>query len=198
MIRNWISAIWLVGAVLGVPCLGQAPSSGGQAQGSYTPPPCTGVFADVPCSAQFADWIEQLNRDYITSGCGTGLSAVIAYSSLEATRARALVTGPAGSINRAMELYSCSGTILASEAYASGGDSSYGLYCDASSGSYNVTVDSSSLFGATASIRGDSEFTVLVGVSKLAGGGVDPNGGTVRCVACYNGLYLSAGLLACP
>jgi hypothetical protein len=36
----------------------------------YTPPPCTGVFADVPCPSLFADWIEQLAEALVTSGCG--------------------------------------------------------------------------------------------------------------------------------
>jgi hypothetical protein len=38
----------------------------------YTPPPCTGIFADVACAPQpdFAvDWIEQLSRDGISAGC---------------------------------------------------------------------------------------------------------------------------------
>ena len=40
----------------------------------YTPPPCTppGVFADVACPSQFADWIEALLAEGITSGCGGG------------------------------------------------------------------------------------------------------------------------------
>jgi len=38
----------------------------------YTPPPCEGLFPDVPCSNQFAPWIEQLYRDRITAGCGNG------------------------------------------------------------------------------------------------------------------------------
>ncbi len=36
----------------------------------YTPPPCTGVFDDVPCSSGFAPWIEQLAEEGITGGCG--------------------------------------------------------------------------------------------------------------------------------
>ena len=36
----------------------------------YTPPPCTGVFADVPCGSGFAIWIEQLAAEGITGGCG--------------------------------------------------------------------------------------------------------------------------------
>lgn len=41
---------------------------------SYTPPPCTGaVFADVACPGPYADWIEALYNDGITSGCGTGI-----------------------------------------------------------------------------------------------------------------------------
>lgn len=35
----------------------------------YVPPHCTGVFADVACPSPFADWIEQLYNEGITSGC---------------------------------------------------------------------------------------------------------------------------------
>jgi streptogramin lyase len=39
---------------------------------SYTPPACTGVFGDVACPSQFADWIERLAAEAITGGCGGG------------------------------------------------------------------------------------------------------------------------------
>jgi hypothetical protein len=39
---------------------------------SFTPPACTGIFADVPCPSQFADWIEDLAAEGITAGCGGG------------------------------------------------------------------------------------------------------------------------------
>jgi hypothetical protein len=39
---------------------------------SYTPPRCTGIFADVPCPSLFADWIEQLKAENVTTGCGNG------------------------------------------------------------------------------------------------------------------------------
>jgi len=38
----------------------------------YVAPACTGVFPDVPCPSQFADWIEQLFAEQITGGCGGG------------------------------------------------------------------------------------------------------------------------------
>ncbi len=38
----------------------------------FTPPACSGVFADVPCSNPFAPWIEQLAAENITGGCGSG------------------------------------------------------------------------------------------------------------------------------
>jgi streptogramin lyase len=38
----------------------------------YTPPPCVGLFNDVPCPSQFADYIEQLAAEGITAGCGGG------------------------------------------------------------------------------------------------------------------------------
>ncbi|HKD19159.1 MAG TPA: S-layer homology domain-containing protein, partial [Thermoanaerobaculia bacterium] len=36
----------------------------------YLPPACQGVFPDVPCPSQFADWIEELAAEGITAGCG--------------------------------------------------------------------------------------------------------------------------------
>ena len=41
---------------------------------SYVPPACTGLFADVSCAPPkhpFVDWIEQLAREGITSGCAS-------------------------------------------------------------------------------------------------------------------------------
>ncbi len=38
----------------------------------YTPPPCAGVFPDVPCPSNFAPWIEALAAEGITTGCGGG------------------------------------------------------------------------------------------------------------------------------
>jgi hypothetical protein len=39
----------------------------------YRPPPCTGLFSDVPCPGGFAvDWIEELAAEGITAGCGGG------------------------------------------------------------------------------------------------------------------------------
>ncbi len=35
----------------------------------YVPPGCTGVFDDVACPSQFADWIEDLSARAITGGC---------------------------------------------------------------------------------------------------------------------------------
>jgi S-layer homology domain len=36
----------------------------------YVPVSCSGIFADVPCPSQYADWIETLFLDGITVGCG--------------------------------------------------------------------------------------------------------------------------------
>jgi M6 family metalloprotease-like protein len=38
---------------------------------SYSPPPATGLFADVPIDTWAANWIEQLYTEGITTGCGT-------------------------------------------------------------------------------------------------------------------------------
>jgi hypothetical protein len=39
----------------------------------YTPPPCVGMFTDVPCSSNFAPWIEAMANEGITGGCGAGI-----------------------------------------------------------------------------------------------------------------------------
>ena len=38
----------------------------------YVPPPCAGIFGDVTCPSQFANWIEGLHVEGITAGCGGG------------------------------------------------------------------------------------------------------------------------------
>ncbi|HTR04468.1 MAG TPA: S-layer homology domain-containing protein [Thermoanaerobaculia bacterium] len=38
----------------------------------FTPAPCHGAFADVPCPSTFADWIEAMAAEGITGGCGGG------------------------------------------------------------------------------------------------------------------------------
>jgi hypothetical protein len=44
----------------------------GEHGSTYTPPPATGVFGDVPVGSFAADWIEQLATEGITGGCGGG------------------------------------------------------------------------------------------------------------------------------
>jgi hypothetical protein len=39
---------------------------------AYAPPSCSGSFADVPCPSQYANWIEELAAEGVTSGCGSG------------------------------------------------------------------------------------------------------------------------------
>ncbi len=39
----------------------------------FVPPPCQGVFPDVPCSSPYAPWIEELANEGVTGGCGGGL-----------------------------------------------------------------------------------------------------------------------------
>jgi S-layer homology domain len=48
---------------------------------SWTPPPATGEFNDVPVSNPFAPWVEALKDEGVTAGCGGG-----AYCPSQATR----------------------------------------------------------------------------------------------------------------
>ena len=38
----------------------------------FTPPACSGLFGDVPCSSPFAPWVETLAAAGVTGGCGGG------------------------------------------------------------------------------------------------------------------------------
>jgi hypothetical protein len=40
---------------------------------AFVPPACAGVFSDVVCPSQFANWIEELYAEAITGGCGAGI-----------------------------------------------------------------------------------------------------------------------------
>jgi hypothetical protein len=87
--------------------------------------------------------------------------------------------------------YSSSPTIHNSTISASGGTSNYGIYNDATSGAHTVTVNNSQITGSTNTIRNDSEFTTRIGASKLDGGAVNANGGTLTCVFTYNASYVA-------
>ena len=39
---------------------------------AYVPPACAGIFGDVACPSQYANWAEQLFNEGITAGCGGG------------------------------------------------------------------------------------------------------------------------------
>lgn len=39
---------------------------------AFTPPTCNGLFQDVPCTSDFAPWIELLFQEGITAGCNGG------------------------------------------------------------------------------------------------------------------------------
>ena len=38
---------------------------------AFVPPPCAGIFGDVACPSQFANWIEELYAENVTAGCST-------------------------------------------------------------------------------------------------------------------------------
>ncbi len=55
-----------------VPAANPGPGGSGGPLDPYTPPACTGLFADVACPGGFAvNWIEKFDLDGITAGCGS-------------------------------------------------------------------------------------------------------------------------------
>jgi hypothetical protein len=82
---------------------------------------------------------------------------------------------------------------------ATGAGSNYGIYNTATADAYTVTVNNSQITGSTNTIRNDTEFTVRVGASQLAGGAIVTGGvGKEICVGVYDENYASAGYTTCP
>ena len=92
---------------------------------------------------------------------------------------------------------SSSPTMASVAVVASGGTTNYGIYNTATSDNHTVRVDNSQVAGSTATIYGDSHFTVLVGATLLDGGAVAPNGGTITCAGVYDEGYVFSAS-TCP
>jgi pectin methylesterase-like acyl-CoA thioesterase len=93
--------------------------------------------------------------------------------------------------------FSSSVTMENSNIGGSGGTNNYGVYNDAPSGTYTVKIGNSTITGATNTIRNDAEFTTRVGATKLDGGPVLPNGGTVTCAGVFDENYVFSAS-TCP
>jgi hypothetical protein len=102
-----------------------------------------------------------------------------------------LVTASGGSYsNHAMYNFATSATIWNSKISASGGTVNYGVENYAYYGSYSLTIDNSALTGSTSALSNHPLFMTRVGASKLEGGPVLPNGGTVTCAGVYDENYV--------
>ncbi len=94
---------------------------------NYIPPPCQGgVFVDVFCPSQYADWIEEIYNEGILVGCGSGAYCPTepltreqaAVAILRAEHRRRILTGVetcsvevSKSITRAANWAICKGTV---------------------------------------------------------------------------------------
>jgi hypothetical protein len=138
-------------------------------------------------------------NDVTATGSGSANNYGVANEVSSPTMNNVKATASGGTNSYGIHNVASSPIIARSTASAGGGANNYGIYNDASSGSYTVKIDSSKLSGSANSIRNDSEFTTRIGASQLEGGPVLPNGGTVTCIASYNGSYQNAnGFTGCP
>ena len=80
-------------------------------------------------------------------------------------------------------------TIENSNIKSSGATTSDGVYNTGGSAGTIELIENSIITGITNSIRNETNFTTRVGSSKLAGGGVLPNGGTVTCAGVHDENY---------
>src|SRR5207253_2759660 len=101
------------------------------------------------------------------------------------------VTCKAQGATNSAALFNFISTVVATglTATASNGTNNYGVYNSAGSGSYSVLIDNSIIDGSTNSIRNDNNYITRVGATKLEGGPVAVNGGTMTCVGVYDASY---------
>jgi hypothetical protein len=134
-----------------------------------------------------------------TGSGGTFHFGVYNFSSSSPTMTNVTVRASGGTSNYGVYNTSSSPTIQNSSISASGGISNnYGIYNNATSGLHTVTVNNSQITGSTNTIFNDTEFTTRIGASKLDGGAVNVNGGTVTCIGAYDENYTSPGYTTCP
>jgi len=101
-----------------------------------------------------------------------------------------VITASGGSyINYGMYNFQSSPTIRNSKLSASGSSRSYAISNYAYFNNYSLTIDNSTLSGSTNTISSHPLFTVRVGGSKLEGGPVQPNNGSVTCAGVYDENY---------
>jgi pectin methylesterase-like acyl-CoA thioesterase len=100
------------------------------------------------------------------------------------------ITGTGGSYrNYAMYNFQSSPTIRNSKLSATGTASNYTIENYAYYSKYSVIIDNSTLVGSTNTIRSHPLYVTRVGASKLDGGPVQTNNGTVTCAGVYDENY---------
>ena len=137
--------------------------------------------------------------DVTATASGGSLSVGVynEYSSPTMTNVTAKASGGTNSTG-VHNQQSSSPTIQNSTLSGSGGTNNYGIFNNATGGTSTVRVNNSQITGSTNTIRNDSEFTTRIGASKLDGGAVNVNGGTVTCIGAYDENYTSPGYTTCP
>ena len=123
-----------------------------------------------------------------SGGRDTNIGVSNEFSSPVMTNITATASGW-GAANYGVYNYRSSPTIQNSTISGNDGTDNYGIFNDATSGVYTVTVNNSQITGGTNTIRNDAEFTTLIGASKLEGGGVGGSG-AITCAGVYNEAYV--------
>lgn len=140
-----------------------------------------GVFNAISSSPRMS------NVNASASGASDNIGIANANSSSPSMN-NVTATASGGTNNFGVYNDRASATIENSVITGSGGNNA-GIYNTATSGVYTVTVDLSKVTGSSKTIRSDAEFTTKVGGSKLEGGAVFPNGGTVTCAGVFDENY---------
>ena len=68
-------------------------------------------------------------------------------------------------------------------------NANYGIRALSGGPAQTIRVDDSVIEATTNTYSGDTEYTVLIGGSKLLGGPVNKNGGTATCAGVYDEAY---------
>ena len=134
---------------------------------------------------------KMMNLFLYASGGTVDNQGVLNGTSSSPTLTNVTITASGGQNSYGVYNSSSSATIKNSTITVSGGSvNNNGIFNYATSGTYTVFVNNSQVTSTDNTIQSDSEFTVRVGASKLAGDLATSGGGTLTCAGVYDENYV--------
>ena len=141
--------------------------------------------------------LERSTIAVLPSGTGLGLGVLLDEA---ADSSLSQVVASVSDYNFNAAVYSLESSFTADrlDLQSTGGADAYGVFTGNNSGSWEAEIRDSTIESDDATLRAQSDFSVRVHSSKLAGDDVVANGGTVSCPGTWDENYTFPMTAACP